>query len=169
MSELKTFFELDQKSLFIAFILFLAVFKYGFDLIVSVCQKLGIEFKSVRKKREHEELLLNTVEQNKAIKEDLIQVSNTISLIKLKLDSMQEESNKTEMAKLKDTLINYYTKYTKINHWTALEKEAFWDLFERYEARGGNGFIHTIVEPEMRRLEEIEIRTIDLEEVKIHG
>lgn len=152
---------MDLKSLIITFLIFLAAFKYGLDLFIYLCQKIGIEFKFVRKKREQRELLLNTVKQNKAITEDLLKLSTTISLISQKLDAMQEESDKTEMAKLKDTLINYYTKYTKINNWTTLEKEAFWDLFERYEARGGNGFIHTIVEPEMRLLKEIEIRTID--------
>ena len=36
------------------------------------------------------------------------------------------------------------------------EKEAFWELFEDYESRGGNGFIHSIVEPVMRELKVVD-------------
>ena len=35
-------------------------------------------------------------------------------------------------------------------------KEVFWDLFDDYEARGGDGFIHSKVEPVMRELKVID-------------
>lgn len=43
-----------------------------------------------------------------------------------------------------------------VGEWSELEKEAFWELFEDYEARGGNGFIHSIVEPVMRELKVVD-------------
>lgn len=63
---------------------------------------------------------------------------------------------KLRIKELKDTLINYYNKYRVVGEWSELEKEAFWELFEDYESRGGNGFIHSIVEPVMRELKVVD-------------
>ena len=40
------------------------------------------------------------------------------------------------------------------------EKEAFWELFEDYSARGGNSYIHSIVEPVMRELKVVDLNPI---------
>ncbi len=32
-----------------------------------------------------------------------------------------------------------------------MEAEAFWELFRDYEEAGGNGYMHTVVQPEMER------------------
>ena len=66
-----------------------------------------------------------------------------------------ESFNETEMAKLKDSIVTYYKKYKELGEWTELESEAFWDLFHRYEAHGGNGYVHSFIEPVMRELQEI--------------
>ena len=70
------------------------------------------------------------------------------------LEEMQRKSNETELKRLKDSLVQYYNQYKTIGEWSKLEKDAFWDLFDDYESRGGDGYIHGIVEPVMRELKE---------------
>ena len=41
--------------------------------------------------------------------------------------------------------------------WTSMEAEAFWELFKEYEDAGGNGYIHTVVQPAMNLLKVIDI------------
>ena len=69
---------------------------------------------------------------------------------------MQKKDNATKLKELKDSLIRYYNKYKNIGEWSKLEKDAFWDLFDDYEKRGGDGYIHSIVEPVMRELKEVD-------------
>lgn len=33
-----------------------------------------------------------------------------------------------------------------------MEADGFWDLFREYEEAGGDGYIHTVVQPDMERL-----------------
>ena len=66
------------------------------------------------------------------------------------------------MHKLRDLLIkayNYYadTEKNPSGAWTRMEAESFWDLFYDYEAKGGDGYIHSTVQPAMERLRIIEM------------
>ena len=38
-----------------------------------------------------------------------------------------------------------------------MDSEAFWELFREYEEAGGNGYMHTVVQPEMARLTIIDV------------
>lgn len=87
---------------------------------------------------------------------EISKISKGIEDISNQISSMQSKMDETEMAKLKDTLLNYYRKYKDIGEWTQFEHDAFWDLFKSYESHGGNGYLHTIVEPVMRELKIIE-------------
>ena len=75
---------------------------------------------------------------------------------------MQEENNRRERNKLRDRLLQSHRYYTnpKLNpnqSWTAMEAEAFWELFRDYEDAGGNGYVHSVVQPAMEQLTVIEI------------
>ena len=41
--------------------------------------------------------------------------------------------------------------------WTTMESEAFWEVFGEYEEAGGDGHMHTVVQPEMNLLRVIDI------------
>ena len=71
-------------------------------------------------------------------------------------ESEEGESFEKEMKKLKEKLVVYYNKYKNSDGWDSMDKEVFWDLFDDYEARGGDGFIHSKVEPVMRELKVID-------------
>lgn len=136
-------------------------------------EKLGIETKWARKKKQEHILLVKTAQHletlqkkhledvhqsvchDEIIKNDLARLTEIVNGIAVTLEHMQEKENETQLKKLKNSLVRYYNQYKNSNGWTKLEKDAFWDLFEDYEKRGGDGYIHTTVEPVMRELKEI--------------
>ena len=74
-----------------------------------------------------------------------------------------ETGNKTrELNRIRNKLIESYNYYTSerrnpTKSWTEMESQSFWSMFLDYEDLGGDGFIHTTVEPEMRALEVIDM------------
>lgn len=105
--------------------------------------------------KRHEEDTKQSIRHDEIIRNDLKQVSETVNEIAIKLNDMEKRDNETKIKELKDTLINYYNKYRVIGEWSKLEKDAFWELFEDYESRGGDGYMHSVVEPVMRELKDI--------------
>lgn len=74
-----------------------------------------------------------------------------------RMEQMEEDSKRRECNKLRDRLLQSYRYYTneKTNpsrSWTSMEAEAFWGLFRDYEEAGGNGYMHTVVQPAMTEL-----------------
>ena len=75
---------------------------------------------------------------------------------------MEEDAKRRERSKLRDLLLQSYRYYTDkernpLGAWTSMEAEAFWELFKEYEEAGGNGYIHTVVQPAMNGLLIIEM------------
>ena len=73
------------------------------------------------------------------------------------LMEMKKQNDKRERNKLRDMLLQSYRYYTNketnpSQSWTQMEAEAFWELFADYEEAGGNGFMHTVVQPAMESL-----------------
>lgn len=73
------------------------------------------------------------------------------------LKQIEEQNQRRERNKLRDRLLQSYRCYTnpKTNpsqSWTEMEAEAFWELFRDYEDAGGNGYMHSEVQPAMERL-----------------
>ena len=77
------------------------------------------------------------------------------------LKQMQQDLKNREKNKLQDRLLQSYRFYTDIKRnpeqkWTSMEAQAFWALFTDYEDAGGNGYIHTVVQPAMKLLKIID-------------
>ena len=76
------------------------------------------------------------------------------------LANMKEVTDRRDRSRLKDRLLQAYRYYTNEDSnpshtWTNMEAEAFWDMFSDYEDAGGDGFMHTTVQPEMQKLKVI--------------
>ena len=160
--------------------LFLKIFTIliGAKAIISVlewfCEKLGLQNKWTRNKRKEHDLLIKTtqglsllqqkhdesvrqsIRHDEMLKTDISSLTDTVNGIAATLCDMQIKNNQTKIKEMKSSLIHYYHKYKDSGEWSKLEKDAFWDLFDDYEKRGGNGYIHSIVEPAMRELREID-------------
>lgn len=81
-----------------------------------------------------------------------------------KFADMEEKARKKDLSLLKDKIIERYKYYTdpEINPtqtWSRMEAESFWELFNEYEARGGNGYLHSDVQPKMMALKETDLGT----------
>lgn len=73
-------------------------------------------------------------------------------LLQLKNDMDKRARNDLREKLLKE--YRYYTDHDKnpTQSWKYMESEAFWALFKDYEDAGGDGFVHTIVQPAMNLL-----------------
>lgn len=74
-----------------------------------------------------------------------------------RLEKMEDDIRLREQNKLRDRLIQNYRYYTNKHTnpsqtWTKMESEAFWALFKDYEEAGGDGYMHTEVQPAMNKL-----------------
>ena len=92
-------------------------------------------------------------------------LSNLFNLT-YKKDKIERNNRKREVNKLRDTLVRNYTYYTSkdknpLYAWTKMESEAFWDLFTDYEDMGGDGYMHTVVQPAMLQLHVIDINDVE--------
>lgn len=77
--------------------------------------------------------------------------------IRVSLNDMQLKQERRERNKLRDSLLKSYRYYTDKQRnpdqtWTQMEAEAFWELFGDYEDMGGDGYMHTVVQPAMNLL-----------------
>lgn len=80
-----------------------------------------------------------------------------------KLHQMEETQMRESRNRLRDTLLERYRYYTDASRnpsqsWTSMESEAFWELFGDYERAGGDGYMHTEVQPAMNRLHIVDRR-----------
>lgn len=96
------------------------------------------------------------------LKREIQEMREYFETVMKRFDKIEEQNKKRECSKLRDMLLQNYRYYTNINQnpsqsWTRMESEAFWELFREYEEAGGNGYMHTVVQPEMERLHVIEI------------
>ena len=113
------------------------------------------------KVEKYQELRTQDQERLDEIKSDL---TNSIDLLKISNNKIQEQltnlverTQRYELAVTRDKLLQSYRYYINPaknpkGAWTELEKEAFFELFKGYEDAGGDGFMHTTVQPEMNRL-----------------
>lgn len=96
------------------------------------------------------------------LKKEIQEIRDYCSTLMKRFEEIEEQNKKRECSKLRDMLLQNYRYYTNecqnpSKSWTRMESEAFWELFEEYEEAGGNGYMHSVVQPEMERLTIIEI------------
>lgn len=97
-----------------------------------------------------------------ALKSEIKEMRDEFKTIMNRLEEIEEQNKKRECSKLRDMLLQNYRYYTNEHQnpsqsWTKMESEAFWELFREYEAAGGDGYMHTDVQPAMERLMVVEV------------
>lgn len=174
MNAMQDLLKIDFSYVFISVFTILIGIKAIVSIFDWLTDKLGIETKWKRQQREehslliqtsqdliklqenHEESVKQSISHDEIIKKDITNLTKAVNEIADTLKDMQTKENETKLKELKGSLIRYYHKYKDIGEWSKLEKDAFWDLFDDYEGRGGDGYIHSIVEPVMRDLKDID-------------
>ena len=83
-----------------------------------------------------------------------------------KVDSLAEQSRKYQLADIRETLLQAYRYYTgdstnPSRMWTEMEANAFWEQYATYKEHGGNGYMESVVKPEMNKLHVIHLSDVD--------
>lgn len=167
MENVKAIFDIDFPTFIIWILIIIGGVKVVIESIKWVVGQFGIEFKHVRKRNEEHDLLMKTTGrinelenlQKKAVEEskkyddvlrnDIEKIYESINNLTNKILDMEQKSDATERASLKDRIATLYRKYSTDKSWTEMERESFNGLIRDYEAHGGkNSFVHDICEPE---------------------
>ena len=174
MEAITELFKQDFPSIILGIFIIMSGIIAVYEIVCRFLSILGKPIGVMKQRKADHELLLKTVEDltelhnkheedtkqsikhDEMMRKDLLKLTNTVNGIAKNLECMQKKENETKLKELKDSLIRYYNKYKNVGEWSKLEKDAFWDLFDDYEKRGGDGYIHSIVEPVMRELREID-------------
>ncbi len=112
--------------------------------------------------RKFPEYRKQSLQIQKQMNDEFKEIHATLKSILDRLDKTEQESHERELNNLRDKLIERYRYYTSDEHncthgWTRMESDSFWQIFKDYEKLGGNGYMHTTVQPEMLGLEIIEM------------
>jgi hypothetical protein len=101
-------------------------------------------------------------ELRNGVNTEIQELRSDFAIILKRLDDMEAKNKKRECSKLRDMLLQNYRYYTSTiqnpsQSWTRMESEAFWELFREYEEAGGDGYMHSEVQPAMERLLIVEV------------
>lgn len=135
-------------AVFFGFVVLFAL-KEVITLFSWFCDTFGIQTKWTSRRKAEQEMLDSHEQRLGLISSDVKATKDKINVISQMLIEMQSKNDATERAKLKDRISQSYRYYHAKGEWNEMEKEAFDDLIEDYEAHGGtNSFVHEICLPE---------------------
>lgn len=125
--------------------------------------KLQEEIKNINENRTHDR------EQSFKIQgqlTDLIkEVSEKQDCLIERVDALAEQNRKYELDDIRETLLQAYRYYTGSSNpmkaWTEMEAHAFWEQYQNYVDRQGNGYIKGTVAPAMHKLNQIPLSDLD--------
>ena len=113
--------------------------------------------------QQRDQLIKETSDEVKEIKKSYSSLSNQISEVlerqgklETKQNEIEEKNKKYNLNKTREQLLQSYRYYTSTSNptgsWSEMEKDAFYSSFKDYEELGGNGYVHTTIEPAMAAL-----------------
>ena len=147
---------LSTVTAFIAAVTFLIV------LCIKIYKFIVVNHDKLQKKDKTLKKIIDYLEEvkqeQKELKEAVSELCEAQQKIAEKQDAFEEQHRNHSLNKLRDRLLSSYHYYTDpkknpLQAWSEMEKEAFDKLFYDYEELGGDGFMHSTVEPAMAALE----------------
>ena len=147
---------LSTVIVFIAAVAFLVGFNIKvYKFIVTNHDKLQEKDETLKKIAD---CLEEVKQEQKGLKEAINELHGAQQEIAKKQDIFEEQHRNHSLNRLRDRLLGSYRYYTDpkknpLQAWSEMEKEAFDKLFHDYEELGGDGFMHSTVEPAMAALE----------------
>lgn len=178
MNEIKELVHINFVDVFISIFIILFGAKAILAALEWLCvDKLGLETRGMRHRREEHELLIKTSEEltklkdkheesvkqsiihDNQIKDTMTQLAEKVDILSDSLQEMKETQDEDKRSEYKDRIGQSYRYYHgrqysdehPVPYLNSMEKEALEGLIKGYEAHGGkNSFVHSIVEPEMQ-------------------
>lgn len=79
-----------------------------------------------------------------------------------RLDKRDKADKEKRLNKTYSQIVQLYQYYTSeernpMQAWTAMEADVFWKVFRDYEDDGGDGYVHSEIEPAMKQLRTVEM------------
>lgn len=95
------------------------------------------------------------------LQEEMRSLRETLEINTKRIETMEETQKRESRNRLRDILLERHRYYTDPQRnpdqsWTRGESETFWALYGDYERAGGNGYMHSDVQPDMNRLRIVE-------------
>lgn len=156
-------------AIFFLFAIYKEIKKFN-DAKIAEQQKKAEEEKAQKKKldeawdvaQKYQTYHKESIDIRDGLKKEIQEIREYCSALMKRFEEIEEQNKKRECSKLRDMLLQNYRYYTNVSQnpsqsWTRMESEAFWELFREYEEAGGNGYMHTVVQPEMERLHVVEV------------
>lgn len=99
------------------------------------------------------------------LKGEIKSINDRLDALNNRMDVAEGIQKKEKLSELKNEIVNAYRYYTDpvknpSKSLTRIEYDAFFSLVESYEARGGDGYVHTEIIPAMERLTVIEMENV---------
>ena len=149
MNALQTLFDTWTPNFVMSIFIILLAVKEIWTLFNWFLDTFGIHTKWYSKRTADKNMLLRHEEKLNEISKEVITTKEKINVLSQMIIDMQNKTDATERARLKDRISQAYRYYHEKGSWNKMEKEAFDDLISDYEAHGGkNSFVHEICEPE---------------------
>ena len=134
--------------------------------IITTCVKVyKIIVQYHDKKEEKDKMLFQISDDIKELKSHQLEMKQDITELTImqqntakRQDEIEKQTRERTLNELRDRLTQSYRYYTDeqknpLLAWSEMEKEVFDRLFEDYENLGGNGYMHSNVQPAMMALE----------------
>ena len=143
-------------------IVFIAAVAFLVGLNIKIYKFIVTNHDKLQEKDEILKKIIDCLEEVKQEQEGLKEAINELhdaqQEIAEKQDIFEEQHRNHSLNRLRDCLLGSYRYYTDpkknpLHAWSEMEKEAFDKLFHDYEELGGDGFMHSTVEPAMAALE----------------
>lgn len=114
--------------------------------------------------RKYPEYRKQSIQIQHELEDENCAVRKDIQALTKRIEKMEEDTKRRERNKIRDRLLQNYRYYTNTEtnptqSWTRMEADAFWELFKEYEENGGDGYMHSEVQPAMNKLTIIEHET----------
>ena len=142
--------------------------------LIKIGKKVYKDIADFHDKRQERYAILSSIQEElimiKKNQEKISKEMNELALgqeeIKEKQKVLEENHQDYILTTSRDRLLQSYRYYTSteknpMGAWSEMEKEAFDKLFKTYERMGGDGLLHTEVEPAMAKLDVISLEDVE--------
>ena len=155
-------------------VVFIAAVAFLVGLNIKIYKFIVTNHDKLQEKDETLKKIIDCLEEvkqeQKGLKEAINELRGAQQEIAEKQDIFEEQHRNHSLNKLRDRLLSSYHYYTDpkknpLQAWSEMEKEAFDKLFYDYEELGGDGFMHSVVQPEIEKLDIIPMS--DVEQIQL--
>ena len=96
------------------------------------------------------------------LQRQIMELQKAVDGINERMDKRDKADQEKRLNKTYSQIVQLYQYYTSeernpLQAWTAMEADVFWKVFRDYEDDGGDGYVHSEIEPAMRQLRTVEM------------